>query len=124
MPLSQEDLQAIGQLIGNSVGEAVKPMVERLDKQDERLTSLQTNTDQLTAQIKTNAEKQAEADRALVKEKHGELVANSVAPEKLAELAQAIRDGQGGDQLPGGAPSANNSDKDGWGQVPDVKGGE
>lgn len=122
MPLSQEDLQAIGGLIGNQLTEAIKPLAERLDTQGEAITSLQTNTDQLTAQLKTNAEKQQAADKALVAEKHGEMVANSVAPEKLAELAAAIREGDGGEQLPQGGDRTNNSEQGQWGQVPTVGG--
>lgn len=120
MPLTPEDLQAIGSLVGNSVGEALKPVTERLDKQGEAITSLQTNSDALAAQLKTNAEQQQAADKALVTEKHGELVANSVAPEKLAELAAAIRDGDGSQSLPDGAKpnGQNNADQDQWGQVP------
>lgn len=113
MPLSKEDLEAIGGLVSN----ALAPVTERLDKQDERLTSLQTNTDALAAQVKNAADTQAAADKALVAEKHGELVANSVAPEKLAELAAAIRDGQGGESLPSGTKPTTNADQADWGQV-------
>lgn len=123
MPLSQEDLDAIGKLIGNSVDSALKPVTERLEKQGEAITSLQTNSDLLAAQLKTNREQQAAADKALVASKHGELVANSVAPEKLAELAAAIRDGEGSQGLPDGQRQQNNSDQGEWGQVPAAKGG-
>lgn len=123
MPLSQEDLDAIGKLIGNSVDSALKPVTERLEKQGEAITSLQNNSDLLTAQLKTNREQQAAADKALVASKHGELVANSVAPEKLAELAAAIRDGEGAQGLPDGQRQQNNSEQGEWGQVPTAKGG-
>lgn len=119
MPLSKEDLDAIGELVGNKLA----PVTERLDKQDERLTSLQTNTDKLTEQVNTAAATKAAADKALVAETHGELIANSVAPDKLAELAQAIRDGQSGEQLPNGDREQNNRDNGEWGQVPAAKGG-
>lgn len=123
MPLSQDDLQAIGTLIGNKIAEAVQPVTERLEKQGEAITSLQTNSDLLAAQLKTNREQQAATDKALVASKHGDLIANSVAPEKLAELAQAIRDGEAGGELPNGERQQNNSD-DGWGQVPAAQGGK
>lgn len=124
MPLSQEDLAAIGTLIGNSVGEALKPVTERLEKQGEAITSLQTNSDLLAAQLKTNREQQAAIDKALVASKHGELIANSVAPEKLAELAQAIRDGEAGGELPNGERKQNNAEQGEWGQVPATQGGK
>lgn len=124
MPLSQDDLQAIGTLIGNKIAEAVQPVTERLEKQGEAITSLQTNSDLLAAQLKTNREQQAATDKALVASEHGELIANSVAPEKLAELAQAIRDGEAGGELPDGQRQQNNSDQGEWGQVPAAQGGK
>lgn len=124
MPLSQDDLQAIGTLIGNKIAEAVQPVTERLEKQGEAITSLQTNSDLLAAQLKTNREQQVAIDKALVASKHGDLIANSVAQEKLAELAQAIRDGETGGELPDGQRQQNNSDQGEWGQVPGAQGGK
>lgn len=122
MPLSKEDLEAIGGLINN----AVEPVAAGLKQQGEAITLLQTNTDQLTAQMKTNAAAQLAADKALVALKHGDLVANSVAPDKLAELAAAIRDEDGSDPLPNGEkPNATNKQDQGeWGQVPGAEGGK
>lgn len=117
MPLSEEDLKAIGSLIGNQL----EPLTAKLNEHGEAITSLKTNSDALAQQVKNAAEQKAAADKALVAEKHGELVANSVAPDKLAELADAIRDGQGADKLPAGSP-ANNADNAEWGQVPTVGG--
>lgn len=119
MPLSQEDLQAIGALIGNSI----TPLTERLDKQGEAITSLQTNTDQLTAQMKTNAEQQVAADKALVAEKHGQAIADSLPVDKLAEIANALRSGEGGEGLPNGQRQ-NNNEQGEWGQVPAAQGGK
>lgn len=117
MPLSEEDLKAIGSLIGNQL----EPLTTKLNEHGEAITSLKTNSDALAQQVKNAAEQKAAADKALVAEKHGELVANSVAPDKLAELADAIRDGQGADKLPAGS-SASNADNAEWGQVPTVGG--
>ena len=123
MPLSAEDLQAIGGLIGNAITEKLAPITESLEKQGASIVALQTNSDALTAQLKANAEKQLEADKALVAEKHGDLVANSMPADKLAELAAALRDGQGGEGLPNGQRQVNN-DQGEWGLVPSATGGK
>ena len=123
MPLSAEDLQAIGGLIDNAITEKLAPITESLEKQGASIVALQTNSDALTAQLKANAEKQLEADKALVAEKHGDLVANSMPADKLAELAAALRDGQGGEGLPNGQRQVNN-DQGEWGLVPSATGGK
>lgn len=118
MPLSKEDLEAIGTLIGNQL----KPVTDRLDKHGEELTSLKTNSDALAGQLKSETEKRIEADKALVTEKHGEAIANALAPDKLAEVANALRAGKGADPLPNGERPQNNNDQAEWGLVPTVGG--
>lgn len=118
MPLSKEDLEAIGQLVGN----ALTPITERLDKHGEELTSLKTNSDALAEQVKTNAEKQLTADRALVAGKHGETIANALTADKITEIANALRAGDGSESLPEGERQQNNATDEQWGQVPTVGG--
>ena len=118
MPLSKEDLEALGQIVSN----ALAPITERLDKQGEELTSLKTNSDKLAEQVKTNAEKQLTADRALVAGKHGETIANALTADKITEIANALRAGDGSESLPEGERQQNNAADEQWGLVPTVEG--
>lgn len=120
MPLSKEDLEAIGGLVGNML----TPITERLDKHGEELSSLKTNSEQLAQSVKAEGEKRLQADKALVAEKHGEAVANALSPEKVTEIANALRAGNGSEALPNGQQVEQNNSNDGeWGQVPSAKGG-
>lgn len=120
MPLSKEDLEAIDGLISNKLN----TIAERLDKHGEELSSLKTNSEQLAQSVKAEGEKRLQADKALVAEKHGEAVANALSPEKVTEIANALRAGNGSEALPNGQQVEQNNSNDGeWGQVPSAKGG-
>lgn len=121
MPLNAEDLKAIGELVAN----AVTPISDELKKHGDELSSLKTNTDKLTAQVNAAAETQINADKALVTEKHGAAIADALTPEKLAEVANGLRNGDTTEKLPNGKPvDQNNAEQGEWGQVPAAQGGK
>jgi len=76
--ISKTVVANVGEAIAKAVGEAVKPL-------SEAVTELQGNQQKISDQLAANAEKECGKMREAVKAKFGEVIANSLQGEALAE---------------------------------------
>lgn len=110
MPLTKEELEQIGSMIGQAVATnteaAIKPLAEKVD-------ALQANQKQLADTLTANTRAEEKAKREAVAKVHGEIVANALSGEALDAMFKTI-----GDSAPLGANSAQRQNESG---APDPK---
>ncbi|PNK67556.1 hypothetical protein [Hafnia paralvei] len=100
MPLTKEELETIGNMIGEAVAtnteKAIKPLAEKVD-------ALQANQKELSDSLTANARAEETTKRAAVAKVHGEIVANALSGEALDSMFKNL-----GDAAPLAGNSANN----------------
>ncbi|ELY7411105.1 hypothetical protein SOJ79_000507 [Cronobacter sakazakii] len=110
MPLTKEELEQIGSMIGEAVAtnteKAIKPLSEKVE-------ALQANQEKLTETLTANSRAEEQIKRAAVAAKHGEVVANALSGEALDAMFKSL-----GEAAPLGNNSAQNQAETG---APDYK---
>ncbi|MCI0324454.1 hypothetical protein [Cronobacter sakazakii] len=110
MPLTKEELEQIGSMIGEAVAtnteKAIKPLSEKVE-------ALQANQEKLTETLTANSRAEEQTKRAAVAVKHGEVVANALSGEALDAMFKSL-----GEAAPLGANSAQKQAETG---APDYK---
>ncbi|EPB6469321.1 hypothetical protein ACQUW4_004005 [Cronobacter dublinensis] len=110
MPLTKEELEQIGSMIGEAVAtnteKAIKPLSEKVE-------ALQANQEKLTETLTANSRAEEQTKRAAVAAKHGEVVANALSGEALDAMFKSL-----GEAAPLGTNSAQNQAEIG---APDFK---
>ncbi|EPS5732867.1 hypothetical protein ACVF5T_001759 [Cronobacter sakazakii] len=110
MPLTKEELEQIGSMIGEAVAtnteKAIKPLSEKVE-------ALQANQEKLTETLTANSRAEEQTKRAAVAVKHGEVVANALSGEALDAMFKSL-----GEAAPLGTNSAQNQAETG---APDYK---
>ncbi|ELY2751822.1 hypothetical protein SMY41_003841 [Cronobacter sakazakii] len=110
MPLTKEELEQIGSMIGEAVAtnteKAIKPLSEKVE-------ALQANQAKLTETLTANSRAEEQTKRAAVAAKHGEVVANALSGEALDAMFKSL-----GEAAPLGTNSAQNQVETG---APDYK---
>ncbi|ELQ6229707.1 MULTISPECIES: hypothetical protein [Cronobacter] len=100
MPLTKEELEQIGSMIGEAVAtnteKAIKPLSEKVE-------ALQANQERLTETLTANSRAEEQTKRAAVAAKHGEVVANALSGEALDAMFKSL-----GEAAPLGTNSAQN----------------
>ena len=98
MPLTKEELEQIGSMIGQAVATnteaAIKPLAEKVD-------ALQANQQQLAETLTANSRAQEATKRAAVAKVHGEIVANALSGDALDAMFKNL-----GEAAPLGTNSA------------------
>lgn len=110
MPLTKEELEQIGSMIGQAVATnteaAIKPLAEKVD-------ALQANQQQLAEALTANSRAEEKTKREAVAKVHGDIVANALSGDALdamfKSLGEAAPLGANNAQLPKetGAPAAS-----------------
>ncbi|HDU6007718.1 TPA: hypothetical protein RFW60_003395 [Klebsiella pneumoniae subsp. pneumoniae] len=87
MPLTKEELEQIGSMIGQSVATnteaAIKPLAEKVD-------ALQANQQQLAETLTANSRAEEKTKREAVAKVHGDIVANALSGEALDAMFKTI----------------------------------
>ena len=87
MPLTKEELEQIGSMIGQAVATnteaAIKPLAEKVD-------ALQANQKQLADTLTANSRAEEKAKRDAVAKVHGDIVANALSGEALNAMFKTI----------------------------------
>lgn len=87
MPLTKEELEQIGSMIGQAVATnteaAIKPLAEKVD-------ALQANQQQLAETLTANSRAEEKTKRDAVAKVHGEIVANALAGEALDAMFKSL----------------------------------
>ncbi|KKF38305.1 hypothetical protein [Hafnia alvei] len=100
MPLTKEELETIGNMIGEAVAtnteKAIKPLAEKVD-------ALQANQKELSDSLTANARAEETTKREAVAKVHGDIVANALSGEALDSMFKNL-----GDAAPLAGNSANN----------------
>lgn len=100
MPLTKEELETIGNMIGEAVAtnteKAIKPLAEKVD-------ALQANQKELSDSLTANSRAEETTKRAAVAKVHGDIVANALSGEALDSMFKNL-----GDAAPLAGNSANN----------------
>ena len=100
MPLTKEELETIGNMIGEAVAtnteKAIKPLAEKVD-------ALQANQKELSDSLTANSRAEEATKRAAVAKVHGDIVANALSGEALDSMFKNL-----GDAAPLAGNSANN----------------
>lgn len=98
MPLTKEELEQIGSMIGQAVATnteaAIKPLAEKVD-------ALQANHNQLAETLTANSRAEEATKRAAVAKVHGEIVANALSGDALDAMFKNL-----GEAAPLGTNSA------------------
>lgn len=110
MPLTKEELEQIGSMIGQAVAtnteKALKPLTDKVD-------ALQVNQDKLAETLTANSRAEEKTKRDAVAKVHGEIVANALAGEALDAMykslgeAAALGTNAGQQHKETGAPAAD-----------------
>lgn len=110
MPLTKEELEQIGSMIGQAVAnntkEALQPLTEKVD-------ALQVNQDKLAETLTANSRAEEKTKRDAVAKVHGEIVANALSGEALDAMfkslgeAAALGTNAGQQHKETGAPAAD-----------------
>lgn len=110
MPLTKEELEQIGSMIGQAVATnteaAIKPLAEKVD-------ALQANHQKLAETLTANSRAEEKAKREAVAKVHGEIVANALTGEALDAMfkslgeAAALGTNAGQQHKETGAPAAD-----------------
>lgn len=84
MPLTKEELEQIGSMIGQAVATnteaAIKPLAEKVD-------ALQANQKQLADTLTANSRAEEKAKRDAVAKVHGDIVANALSGDALTQCS-------------------------------------
>lgn len=87
MPLTKEELEQIGSMIGQAVATnteaAIKPLAEKVD-------ALQANHQQLAETLTANSRAEEKAKREAVAAKHGDIVANALSGDALDAMFKTL----------------------------------
>ncbi len=83
MPLTEDELKKIGEMISNSTKEAVEPINQKLEK-------LEANTDEQFKKLTANHDAEETRKREAVKAVHGEIIANALQGEALDEMFKKL----------------------------------
>ena len=87
MPLTKEELEQIGSMIGQAVATnteaAIKPLAEKVD-------ALQANQKQLADTLTANSRAEEKAKRDVVAKVHGEIVANALSGDALDAMFKSL----------------------------------
>lgn len=87
MPLTTEELEQIGSMIGQAVAtntkEALQPLTEKVD-------ALQVNQDKLAEALTANSRAEEKTKREAVAKVHGEIVANALSGEALDAMFKSL----------------------------------
>lgn len=87
MPLTKEELEQIGSMIGQAVATntdaAIKPLVEKVD-------ALQANQQKLAETLTANSRAEEKTKREAVAKVHGDIVANALSGEALDAMFKTI----------------------------------
>jgi Skp family chaperone for outer membrane proteins len=87
MPLTKEELEQIGSMIGQAVATnteaAIKPLAEKVD-------ALQANQQQLAETLTANSRAEEKAKREAVTKVHGDIVANALSGEALDAMFKSL----------------------------------
>lgn len=98
MPLTKEELEQIGSMIGQAVATnteaAIKPLAEKVD-------ALQANQKQLAETLTANSRAEEKTKREAVAKVHGDIVANALSGEPLDAMFKSL-----GEAAPLGANNA------------------
>lgn len=110
MPLTKEELEQIGSMIGQAVAtnteKALKPLTDKVD-------ALQVNQDKLAETLTANSRAEEKTKRDAVAKVHGEIVANALTGEALDAMykslgeAAALGTNAGQQHKETGAPAAD-----------------
>lgn len=110
MPLTKEELEQIGSMIGQAVAtnteKALKPLTDKVD-------ALQVNQDKLAETLTANSRAEEKTKRDAVAKVHGEIVANALTGEALDAMykslgeATALGTNAGQQHKETGAPAAD-----------------
>ncbi|MDE9667488.1 hypothetical protein [Citrobacter freundii] len=98
MPLTKEEMEQIGTMIGEAVATNTKKAIAPLEEQ---ITALQANQKTLTDTLTANSRAEEKTKREAVAKVHGEIVANALSGEALDAMFKAI-----GEAAPLGTNSA------------------
>lgn len=105
MPLTKEEMEQIGTMIGEAVATNTSKAIEPLQQQ---ITALQANQQQLTDTLTANSRAEEQTMRDAVKAVHGELVANALSGDALKDMYSKL-----GNAAPLGANSATQPSQSG-----------
>ncbi|HBM2904873.1 TPA: hypothetical protein LVL19_000302 [Klebsiella michiganensis] len=87
MPLTKEELEQIGSMIGQAVAtnteKALKPLTDKVD-------ALQVNQDKLAETLTANSRAEEKAKREAVAKVHGDIVANALSGEALDAMFKSL----------------------------------
>lgn len=87
MPLTKEELEQIGSMIGQAVAtnteKALKPLTDKVD-------ALQVNQDKLAETLTANSRAEEKTKREAVAKVHGEIVANALSGEALDAMFKSL----------------------------------
>lgn len=87
MPLTKEELEQIGSMIGQAVAtnteKALKPLTDKVD-------ALQVNQDKLSEALTANSRAEEKTKRDAVAKVHGEIVANALTGEALDAMYKSL----------------------------------
>jgi len=87
MPLTKEELEQIGSMIGQAVAtnteKALKPLTDKVD-------ALQVNQDKLSETLTANSRAEEKTKRDAVAKIHGEIVANALSGEALDTMYKSL----------------------------------
>lgn len=87
MPLTKEELEQIGSMIGQAVATnteaAIKPLAEKVD-------ALQANQKQLADTLTANSRAEEKAKRDAVAAVHGDIVANALSGDALDAMFKSL----------------------------------
>lgn len=87
MPLTKEELEQIGSMIGQAVAtnteKALKPLTDKVD-------ALQVNQDKLSEALTANSRAEEKTKRDAVAKVHGEIVANALTGEALEAMYKSL----------------------------------
>ena len=100
MPLTKEELEQIGSMIGQAVATNTEASLKPIN---EALALIQTNQKTLSDSLTANSRAEEVTKRAAVAAVHGEIVANALAGEALEAMFKNL-----GEATPLGTNSANN----------------
>lgn len=98
MPLTKEEMEQIGTMIGEAVSTNTSKAIEPLQQQ---ITALQANHLQLAETLTANTRAEEKTKREAVAKVHGELVANALSGEALDVMFKTL-----GEAAPLGTNSA------------------
>lgn len=105
MPLTKEEMEQIGTMIGEAVATNTKKAIAPLEEQ---ITALQANQKTLTDTLTANSRAEEKTKREAVAAKHGDVVANALSGEALDAMFKSL-----GEAAPLGTNNAQHSKETG-----------